>query len=231
MSYLINDSLIWISNPKCASLSIETTLISSNLKLKKFQELFNRDRHIHVTLDQCLDYFGKKESVCITRNWFEKWLSSFNYIFDTIENKTPLELECKWEDIDNTFIYKLIDDDFLNTLHTIDSNNYVKCFSKFLKHKKVEITGFTNSDKIPNIIQTLISEKYWKSNKKCTYEFDIKKINEFTSFIEKRFDEKLIFEQVNVSTKRPNKIIVNDELKSFIWEKFEKRYEKRNQLI
>ena len=76
-----------------------------------------------------------------------------------------------------------------------------------------------------------MSERFWKSNQKCTYEFDIKEVDKFTNFIENRFGEKLIIENNNVSTKRPNKIILNEELKSFVWEKFEKPFEKRNQLI
>jgi hypothetical protein len=86
---------------------------------------------------------------------------------------------------------------------------------------------------MPNLLisTTLISEQYWKSNKKCTYEFDIKDIDKFVDFIENKFGERLILENKNKSTKRTNKLIINDELKSFVWEKFEKPFEKRNQLI
>ena len=78
---------------------------------------------------------------------------------------------------------------------------------------------------------TLISEKYFKNNQKCTYEFDIKDIAKFVSFIEEKFGEKLLIETFNSSPKRKNKIIVNNELKQFVWDSFEKRFEKRNQLI
>ena len=43
--------------------------------------------------------------------------------------------------------------------------------------------------------------------------------------------ERLIINHTNRTSKRPNKIIVNDELKSFIWDNFEKRFEKGNYLI
>ena len=56
-------------------------------------------------------------------------------------------------------------------------------------------------------------------------------IDKFTDFIEDRFGETLIINHTNKTSKRPNKIIVNDELKSFIWENFEKRFEKGNHLI
>ena len=35
MGYLINDNLIWVITPKCASYSIEKALQKSNLKLKQ----------------------------------------------------------------------------------------------------------------------------------------------------------------------------------------------------
>ena len=78
---------------------------------------------------------------------------------------------------------------------------------------------------------TLISQKHILSNKKCTYEFDIKELDKFVDFIEKKFGEKLILQQSNQSTKRKNKIIINDEFKQWVWDNFEKRFEKRNTLI
>ncbi len=183
--------------------------------------------HYHVPLNRCLETWGKKESICITRDWLSKWLSSLNYIWDTIEfysNHTPI---CKWEDIDNEFIYKTFNTDFLNHLHLIDQHGYgyKTCFLKLIKEKDEPLKG--NSDGM----STLISERYYKSNKNCTYEFDIKEINKFVNFIEDRFGEKLTVENKNVSPKRPNKIIINDELKLFIWENFENRFKKTNKFI
>jgi benzoyl-CoA reductase/2-hydroxyglutaryl-CoA dehydratase subunit BcrC/BadD/HgdB len=78
---------------------------------------------------------------------------------------------------------------------------------------------------------TLVSQNFFKSNRKCTYEFDIKEIDKFTDFIEERFGERLVIEKFNKTTKRANKIIINDELKSFIWDNFEKPFEKNTHLI
>lgn len=232
MSYLINDNLIWIMTPKCASFSIERALLRSNLKLKKYNEFLeeNKNKHIHVSLNTSIDYFGNKESVCITRDWFEKWISSINHIWDMIEYETPFEPICKWEDVNNKIIYDLLDTEFINNLHLATEEGILKCFSKFLKEKDENLSELKKfgSSSLPS---TLISEKFWKSNKQCTYEFDIKDLNKFVDFIEDRFGERLIMEEVNKSTKRPNKIIINDELKSFVWQKFERKFEKRNQLI
>ena len=96
MGYLINDNLIWIVNPKCASFSIETSLLDSNLKLKKYFSPGREGLHNHITLDDCLNQFGTKESICITRDWFEKWLSALNYIWDRIELE-GYPLIFKWE--------------------------------------------------------------------------------------------------------------------------------------
>ena len=228
MSHLINNDLIWISIPKCASYSIETALINSKLKLQKFNEDKNVN-HVHIPLNECLNKFGKKESVCVTRDWFTKWLSSLNFIWDQIELNTDLTPIRKWEDIDNEFIYRLFDTEFLNDLHLTNNQDNMKCFLKLLiiNGKK---TIYIPKD-VSNIMVTLISEKFYKSNSNCTYEFDIKDIDKFVNFIENRYGEKIIIDNSNQSTKRPNKIIINNELKSFIWDKFEKRFEKRNRLI
>ena len=79
MAYLINEDLIWVITPKCASYSIENALQKSNLKLKRYDNYTKV--HVHVSLNECLNMFGKRESVCITRNWFEKWLSALNFIW------------------------------------------------------------------------------------------------------------------------------------------------------
>jgi hypothetical protein len=226
MAYLINDNLIWISTPKCASFSIEAALLNSNLKLKKYSEHFSRGLHIHPPLNSCLDQFGIKESVCITRDWFARWLSSLNFIWDMIELSTEYTPICKWEDLNNEVIYNIFNEEFVNKLHSENDDNYLECYLKLLKN---------NTELVPKeiygTIATIVSERFWKSNQKCTYEFDIKELDKFTKFIENRFGEKLQLDIINSSTKRPNKIIVNEELKSFVWEKFEKRFEKRNQLI
>ena len=229
MPYLINDNLIWVGSPKCASTSIEKALLNSNLKLKRWDAYTKGDRHIHATLNQCLDIFGKKETICINRGWFEKWLSSLNFIWDIIELHTEFIPICKWENLNNEIIYNIFNDEFVNKLYAYNDANFLDCFLKLLQSDTTHNIDVEES--IYGIVGTLIPNAYWKSNQKCTYEFDIKELDKFVKFIENRFGEKLIIKNKNVSTKRPNKIIINDELKAFVWEKFENRFEKRNQLI
>jgi hypothetical protein len=228
MSHLINDELIWVSIPKCASYSIENSLLKSKLNIKKYNQIDTIGHH-HIPLNECLSKFGNKESICITRDWFSKWISSLNFIWDYIEFRTDYKLICKWEDVDNEFIYNTFNNKLLNYLHSANEDGYKKCLLKLIKSEeknKLDIT-YTES----SIMMTLISEKYWKSNQKCTYEFDIKDIDKFINFIENRFGQKLIINNSNISSKRPNKIIINDELKTFVWDRFEKIYVKRYQLI
>ena len=226
MSHLINDEIILISVPKCASTSIWRALEKSKLNI----EVFNPEVkfvHYHTSLNECLSKWGSKESVCITRDWVSKWTSSLNFIWDMIELETDYTPICKWEDVDNEFLYRTFDTDFVNILYSMELNNagLKECFLRLVKEKNPPIKYESGC------VSTLISEKYFKSNKKCTHEFDIKEIDKFVDFIEDRFGERLMIENINQSTKRPNKIIVNDELKSFIWENFEKRFDKRNDLI
>ena len=226
MSHLINNELIWISTPKCASFSIETALRKSKLKLEMY-DLNDMSKHYHPPLNECLLIWGNKETICINRDWVDRWLSALNFIWDKIEFESEYTPIRKWKDIDNKFLYKSFDTDFLNDLHLVDSDygGLQRCFLKLVKE------GYDPLKNVPHIMITLVSQKFFKSNKKCTYEFDIKEIDKFVDFIENRFGERLIIKNTNQSTKRPNKIIINDELKSFIWENFEKRFEKRNELI
>lgn len=183
--------------------------------------------HYHVPLNECLLTWGNKETICITRDWVQRWISALNFIWDKIEFESEYTPIRKWEDVDNKFLYKSFDTNFLNNLHLVDGQDIgiQSCFLKLVKE------NYDPLKKIPNVMITLISQKYFLSNKKCTYEFDIKEIDKFTDFIEERFGERLIIENTNQSTKRANKIVIDDKLKQWIWENFEKRFEKRNQLI
>ena len=236
MSYLINDELIWIMTPKCASYSVENALKKSNLKIENYNPpstIFNVGHHNHYTLEASITRFGKKETICITRDWFSKWLSALDYIFTQIEFGTNYEPIIKWEDVDNDFIYRFFDDKFINDLHTILDENINNCFIKLLKPNYLLSNINTDNDFIDkkNSVSMLISNKYWLSNQKCTYEFDIKELDKFVDFIYKKYGEKLIINFDNVSSHRTNKIIKNDELKNWVWDKFEKPFEKSNNLI
>jgi len=236
MSYLINDELIWIMTPKCASYSIENSLKKSNLKIESYNPpstIFNVGHHNHHTLNSSITRFGKKETICITRDWFSKWFSALDYIFTQIEFGTNYEPIIKWEDIDNDCIYKLFDDKFINDLHTILDENINNCFIKLLKPSYLLSDIIKENDFIDkkNSVSMLISNKFWLSNQKCTYEFDIKELDKFVDLIEQKFGEKLIIHFDNVSSHRPNRIIKNDELKNWVWDKFEKPFEKNNNLI
>ena len=233
MSHLINNELIWVSIPKCASFSIEAALRESKLKLELIDEN-DQTTHFHTPLNRCLEQWGNKETICITRDWLSRWLSALNYTWDNIEfeNKyyTPIR---KWEDVDNEYLYKTFNTTFLNELHMISDS-----IGKYGKNSAMKSCWFSLVNEEPNPlwslspgIDTLISQRFYKSNKKCTYEFDISEIDKFTDFIEDRFGERLIIQNTNRSSKRQNKIIVNDELKSFIWNNFEKRFDKKNVLI
>lgn len=249
MALLINDELIWVSIPKCASMSIEKGLLESNLKIKKwgrevdpiYSEIRKNNRlftyHIHIPVNELYQEFGKKETVCVTRDWFDRWLSALNFIWDEFEYYIKdFKLVSKWEELDNETIYKIMDKSFLDSLHSIqiydekmDKSNIEKCIANFLYNKNdikhIDIKNFSGA---PGV---LISEKYWKSNTKCTYEFDVKELDKFCEFIEKKFGEKIEIPVINKSSKRTNKIIKDDRLKNFIWQNFECRYNKSNRIV
>jgi hypothetical protein len=83
----------------------------------------------------------------------------------------------------------------------------------------------------PPIMSTLFSQNHWKENNAADYEFDISEMDKFCDFIYDKFGEKLQIKKLNESKPIPNKIILDDKLKQWVWDKFEKRFEKRNELI
>jgi hypothetical protein len=227
MSLLINDGLIWISVPKCASISIERALINADLDIKLYSEYkyaFERNgMHSHIKTYELFNEFGIHPTVCITRDWFDKWLSGLEFIWSRILNANLIPI-VDWSEIDNQFIYKTFDIEFSNKLHYTDQ--YDVLFRKLINNPIVEI-----NKNAPSILSVLLSQNYWKENQSCTYEFDIKEIHKFEEFIQKRYGVPFNIPHLNSTPKLKNKIEINDELKNYLWNVFEKPFEKRNSLI
>ena len=227
---LINNQLIWISIPRCASLSIENSLYNSSLNIKKviserhlIEESKNKIKyHSHSRKRDCINYFGYKDTVCITRNWLDRLLSAFEYFFHCSVVQHNNELICNWEDVDNAFIYKYFNNDFANAIYSENWFKIQECYNTlFVKVNK----------NLPETLYIFCSQNFWKENQKCTYEFDITEIHKFIDFIYDRFGVKLDITKTNDTKKIKNKIEVNDELKTFLWDTFESRFVKNGNLV
>lgn len=223
MSILIKNDLIWVAIPKCASMSIEDALLKSKLDIKRHSySIKSEPLHTHIGVHKLKEEFGNKETICIKRDWFEKWLSAIQFCFETIipsDGNSPIK---KWEDIDNDFIYSIFTDEFVNLLYSEKNDSLNECYSRLILNGKI-------TEK--NRLSALFSQNYWKENNKCTYEFDIREMDKFADFIENKFGERLEIHKINENPKTKSKLILNDELKNFVWEKFEKRFNKKNYLL
>lgn len=236
MSICINNDLIWVSTPRCASHSIEYALMNNpNLNCNHFireynnvnffNETFkkndNKVKHFHFDLDLLYNNFGYKETICITRDWFELWLSSLEVIYKFI---SKLKLFVNWEDVDNMFIYKTFDSNFVNDLH---NKNSIKCLSRLVDEDESTISNFN----LLTSILILSSRSAQLLGGRCTYEFDINEIDEFKKFIQNRYNVQFELPFLNKRDKIKNNIIVDDELRNWVWDKFEKPFIKSNKLI
>lgn len=236
MGLLINNELIWISIPRCASVSIERALLNSNLNIKKLSmDVTYEKAHMHFQKSVLYEEFGIHETVCIKRDWFSKWISSLYQLFiwlDRTKIYTPI---IQWEDIDNDFIYNTFDTDFANAIYKKDTTNWDIAFLRIIKEKSIKEKVYdSNGNIMPNVIgllSVLLSQQFYKENKPADYEFDISELDKFSNFIYDKFGERLNIERLNERKNIPNKIVVDDKLKQWVWDKFEKPFEKRNTLI
>ena len=235
MGLLINDELIWISIPRCASVSIENALLNSNLSIKQtYIASHNTNRHIHTKKFQLYQEFGIHETICIKRDWFDRWFSGLYKLFFEINLSNNLTTIIPWENIDNDFIYKTFDTDFAEAFYVENVENWDKIFLRLIKQpssmdKKYDLLG--PGIGAPPIMSALFSQNHFKENVPADYEFDISELDKFSDFIYNRFGERLNIEKLNESKKIPNKMVIDDKLKQWVWDKFEKPFEKRNQLI
>lgn len=231
MSLLINDEIIWISIPRCGSHSIEHSLYNSNLKIEHCNTAFKNLKpgddgfvHEHFKLYDLNGRWLNKKTIRITRDWMERWLSALEHLWYSIEksNGTPI---IPYEEIDNNFIYQTFTKKFGNELYS-DGGQW-KIFQYLIKDFIL-----TEEFKMGTRTGLLWSQNYWlNGEKKCNFEFDINDLDEFVNFIEKKYGERLIIEHKNKSKKKPNKIIVNDDLKNHIWDVFESPFHKTSKIF
>jgi hypothetical protein len=236
MGLLINNELIWLSIPRCASSSIEKALLNSNLNIRRLKvDSKYPDVHMHFRKSTLYEQFGVHKTVCIKRDWFSKWMSSVQHLFEWLEFTKIYTPIIKWEDIDNDFIYKTFNANFLNSLYSRDIDEWDNNMLSLIKENVLidKIYDY-NEMPLPNgdgILGVLNSQNFYKENSKIDYEFDISEIDKFSDFIYDKFGERIYIEKLNSSSNVKSKIIIDDKLKQWVWDNFEKRFEKRNQLL
>jgi hypothetical protein len=233
MGLLINNDLIWISVPKCGSTSMETSLLNSNLKIEKhWRHYKSPNDHLHIKVDDLYEYFGKKETICIIRDPLERWISSLKTIWlsITFRGYDPI---INWEDMDNDFLYKTFDKTFINNLHHYETTE--KCNFVIIKDYKGAPINAPNFVLISNL---MTSQQFWKNNEKCTYEFNINELYKAEEFFYEKYKENINIPKIDPNYKfrndninKKNKIIIDDELRKWYLQSFEKRFEKNNKLI
>jgi len=239
MSLCINNDLIWLSIPKCASTSIEEAFLNSTLDCKYphnyKKRYYDKGFHLHLEVEKLYNFFGIKETICINRDWFDRWVSALEFMWKGME-ESKLEPIIKWEDIDNNWLYTNFTKEYVDKIHFINRNvnKYIDVEMAKLKYEytfyftKIKDHPFKDHYFYPAV---LLSQNTWKKNNKCTYEFDFKELYKFENFITNRYGMEFKLEKLNASNKLSNKIVKDNTLKNWVWENFEKRFERRNELI
>lgn len=241
MSICINNDLIWVSVPRCASTSIERAILNSSLTINhyRFGASTKYPQHAHVELSKLYEKFGKIETVVVKRNYFDRWVSALQQTWYTYETN-GIELLVKWEDINNDFIYEIFTKDYVDSIYSSFGTE-----NQLLKHREiVEMREFNNSiiyrfaknipksiDYTYNPLAVLLSQSYWVDNNKCTYEFDIDEIDKFEEFICNRYEIDFRVDIINKSKPIKSNITKDEKLRKWVFDVFEKRFQKRNSII
>jgi len=240
MSLLINNELIWVSIPKNASYSVEHSLLTSNLRIEhapvyyallESNKLNNTDvlPHPHVKLDELKRDFGDKETFCIKRDPYDRFIAGIEFIFSkiiTVNNHTPV---VDISEIDNNFIYSFFDFETINNLYDTTNRRHELWFNIYCRLIKEELDFSSTYRNVFTNLSTILSQNYWTNCKKCTYEFDILDLDKYTKFINKKFNVNIEIEKLNTTIyKNKSGIINNIEFKNWVYNSFEKRFDINN---
>lgn len=225
MSLIINNELIWVSIPKCGTVSLLKALSESNLNIVYYP--VNKNNYkispnftvAHIKKSNLINFFGKKDTFIIKRKWLDKWISALQYFFDVSNILHGNETYIKFENIDNDFIKKNFNHDFANAIYS--DNDYLMGiqYNKFFKKINNRLIG---------TLDVFKSTNYYTENESCSYEFQLDNIESFENFIFDRFKEKIKIERLNANIKKESKIQITNDLKNWIFEVFEDRFQQKN---
>jgi hypothetical protein len=123
----------------------------------------------------------------------------------------------------------IIDIEFIKKTFNSNFVYIIENQPKELKTLLINLFGIDDTNLNIQLSKSLLifnSIRWWQSNEIVKYEFDINELNKFKEFIENKYNTEITISHENKSNKNimfPN-LILNDELKSYIWKTFEKKY-------
>lgn len=236
MSLCINNNLIWVSIPKCASFSVESALINSELKirlLEKYKKFIEKrkytelSKHAHYPLKELYNEFGILETFCITRDVTERFISGLKHTLWMYEKTFGYEPVIFHNKLNNNFIYDNIDEEFINNINSDIKEDNIKCAEKLIKNK---LTDASDIERIASLIWILKPQNFWKDNKKCNYEFSINNLNELENFIYSKYNVKIKIPILNRMDKN-NYIVYDEKLKNYCETILNKNFQLKKTLI
>ena len=170
---LINDDLIWICIPKNASFSIHLALNNANNLNIQYSSIYNirnlnhykgltgypneKYSHLHIPKNYLIEEWGNKETICITRNFVDRFISAIQFVWSRIEKNGYTPIIPIYE-IDNEFIYKLFTPNIIYDIHndfTINGNKHLKFLQSIVKEKLNGTESFIGN------INALICQNYY----------------------------------------------------------------------
>ena len=214
--YIIPNDPKVSKNPKVADIIMSSTDTS---KEDFYDELSTKVMipHIHVKLNDMYKNFGVHESVGITRDYLDKFLSTLRYFYDfAITANIPLVKPV--DEVTAEFIIDAFNIEFFNISESKEEDTSF-AVERLIKPEAIEFATPFNFPVIFN------SAKWWTSGHKLTHEFDIKELDKFKTFIENRYNTEITLVDKNRDTHVdfPN-LIVNSKLRDHIWNTVEKKY-------
>ena len=236
MSIIINKELIFVSIPKCASNSIIHSLYNSSVDIRyyKKREFSNEEfdsgfLQEHHRVSYLYKIFGVKETVCITRDWFDRSVSCVKQLWKEM-GRLNINPAIPFQELDNTFLLKIFDKTFKHTLYNESTfEGLVPIAMRFVDSSST-ITDY-QAIEFAKTIPVLKSQNWYKENTNCTYEFDINDLGSFEKFILERYNTQISVEKRNPGNPKSTKLILDNKLRECLWDTFEAPLQKNNSTI
>ena len=106
--FLLQNDLVLLNIPRCASYSTENSILHSDINYKyastidkrvvsysstNIDDFYKNTIHLphgHYRLNDCYSLFGRKQAISITRDYFDKFLSSLSFFYELINYQNDI---------------------------------------------------------------------------------------------------------------------------------------------
>ena len=232
---LIENKIIFIGVPKCASYSFRTSCFMNNLKAEYVNESVNNSMrlgvslnyHHHDPIEPLENKFGTDYPyIAIKRDPVKRFISGWGYFIQKIVDLFPEKTDY-FLSLDNDYVISFLKNNVNNCDLLMNKNTIAKVFDNFLLDHNITMEKDWEWRKASMRLNTMTSQFAYHKNRPFIKFFDITNMGELETYMSETFD--IDFKMVRENeAKVVTALKVDEKLHDFVYTHIEPNLTKKS---